>query len=153
MWNNTAVLLAILLVPVITYGGEIYKWTDENGQVHYGNSISKSQKSTAKEMEANNVSISNSQYSEYINHPAHKDKLIEATSPEADGAKADQVSSASNSEAIGEKANDKVSCAAKLDQFHRSQECFAPYQNVNGSFKPGAFEHCQAVKYPIECPL
>ena len=54
---------------------------------------------------------------------------------------------------IDEKANDKATCAAKWDRYHKSQECFAPYHNVDGTMKPGAFEHCTEVKYPTECPL
>jgi hypothetical protein len=54
---------------------------------------------------------------------------------------------------IDETANDKATCAAKWDRYHKSQECFAPYHNVDGTMKPGAFEHCTEVKYPTECPL
>jgi hypothetical protein len=58
-----------------------------------------------------------------------------------------------NSAPIDEKANDKATCAAKWDRYHKSQDCFAPYHNVDGSMKPGAFEHCTEVKEPSECPL
>jgi hypothetical protein len=54
---------------------------------------------------------------------------------------------------IDENANDKATCAAKWDRYHKSQACFAPYQNVDGTMKPGAFEHCTEVKYPAECPI
>jgi hypothetical protein len=54
---------------------------------------------------------------------------------------------------IDEKANDKATCAEKWDRYHKSQDCFAPYRNVNGTMKPGAFEHCTEVRYPSECPL
>jgi len=52
-----------------------------------------------------------------------------------------------------ESATDPATCAAKWARFHKSQECFAPYHNVNGSWKPGAFEHCKVYKSPDECPL
>lgn len=57
------------------------------------------------------------------------------------------------SESIDENAHDKETCAKKWDRFHKSQECFAPYHNVNGTMKPGAFEHCADIKPPSECPL
>jgi hypothetical protein len=53
---------------------------------------------------------------------------------------------------IDEKANDKATCAAKWDRYRKSQECFAPYHNVDGTMKPGAFENCTEVKEPTECP-
>jgi hypothetical protein len=54
---------------------------------------------------------------------------------------------------IDENANDKETCARKWDRYHRSQECFAPFHNVDGSMKPGAYEKCTDIKYPSECPL
>lgn len=56
-----------------------------------------------------------------------------------------------HSETIDEKANDTKTCAKKLERFHKSQDCFVPYQNVNGTMKPGAFENCTDIKYPTEC--
>ena len=64
-----------------------------------------------------------------------------------------QVPEPAASAPIDERATDKVSCAAKWDRYHKSQECFAPYMNVNGSMRPGAFENCTDVKAPTECPL
>ncbi len=52
---------------------------------------------------------------------------------------------------IDENATDPATCAAKWARFHKSQECFAPYHNVNGTLKPGAFEHCKNYKSPDEC--
>ena len=57
------------------------------------------------------------------------------------------------SESIDESAHDKATCAKKWDRFHKSQECFSPYHNVNGTMKPGAFENCTDIKPPNECPL
>lgn len=64
-----------------------------------------------------------------------------------------QVPEPASSVLIDESATDKASCTAKWDRYHKSQECFAPYMNVNGSMKPGAFENCTDVKAPTECPL
>jgi hypothetical protein len=47
----------------------------------------------------------------------------------------------------------KSDCKARLKQYWDSQACFAPYKTINGGFKPGAFEHCKVVKYPIDCPV
>jgi len=54
---------------------------------------------------------------------------------------------------IDENANDKETCARKWERYYKSQECFAPYHNVDGSMKPGAHENCTDIKYPAECPL
>jgi hypothetical protein len=53
---------------------------------------------------------------------------------------------------IDEKANDKATCAEKWDRYQKSEECFGPYHNVDGTMKPGAFEHCTDIKQPTECP-
>ena len=57
------------------------------------------------------------------------------------------------SKPIDENATDEKTCARKWERYHKSQDCFAPYHNVNGSMKPGAFENCIDIKSPIECPL
>jgi hypothetical protein len=57
-----------------------------------------------------------------------------------------------NPDPIDEKANDAATCAAKWDRYLKSQDCFAPYRNVNGTMKPGAFENCTEVNEPSECP-
>jgi hypothetical protein len=49
--------------------------------------------------------------------------------------------------------NDNDTCDAKWERYFKSQECFAPYRNANGSLKPGAYENCTEVKKPTECPL
>ena len=64
-----------------------------------------------------------------------------------------QASAPTDAAPINENANDKATCAAKWDRYHKSQECFAPYLNTNGSLKPGAFENCTEIKYPTECDL
>jgi hypothetical protein len=56
------------------------------------------------------------------------------------------------SEPIDEKATDKATCAAKWERYLKSQDCFAPYHNVDGSMKPGAFDNCIEYKEPSECP-
>ena len=57
-----------------------------------------------------------------------------------------------DSKPIDENANDKDTCASKWDRYLKSQDCFAPYHNVDGSMKPGAHENCTDIKYPAECP-
>lgn len=61
------------------------------------------------------------------------------------------ATSGKNDPVIDENATDSATCAAKWARFHKSQECFAPYHNVNGTMKPGAFEHCKNYKSPDEC--
>jgi hypothetical protein len=58
-----------------------------------------------------------------------------------------------NAEIIDESANDEEACAKKWERYRKSQECFAPYHNVNGTMKPGAYENCAEFQYPAECPL
>lgn len=64
-----------------------------------------------------------------------------------------KAASPDDSETIDENANDDKTCAKKWERYHKSQDCFAPYHNVNGTMKPGAFEHCVEVQTPLECSL
>jgi hypothetical protein len=62
------------------------------------------------------------------------------------------VSAPVYSDPIDEKANDKATCEAKWERYLKSQDCFAPYHNIDGSMKPGAFDNCIEYKEPSECP-
>ena len=35
-WTLSPSLLLLLLIPIAASAGDIYRWTDENGQVHFG---------------------------------------------------------------------------------------------------------------------
>jgi hypothetical protein len=65
----------------------------------------------------------------------------------------DTTAASARSSVIKEDAYDDKACAKKWERYHKSQDCFAPYQNVNGTMKPGATEHCVEVQTPSECPL
>ncbi len=55
---------------------------------------------------------------------------------------------------IDESKNDEKTCALKWDRYIRSMECFAPYHNVNGTMKAGAWDHCTEYRQPAsECPV
>ena len=71
----------------------------------------------------------------------------------ADAMVAPAARPADKSSAIDERANDKATCDRKWARYYKSQECFAPYHNVDGTMKPGAFRHCKQIRFPAECPL
>ncbi len=53
---------------------------------------------------------------------------------------------------IDESKNDEETCRLKWDRYIKSQECFAPFKNVNGTMKPGA-EYCTQYGEPSgDCP-
>lgn len=64
----------------------------------------------------------------------------------------DAAASSARSGVIKEDASDDKTCAKKWERYYKSQDCFAPYHNVNGTMKPGAEEHCVEVQTPLECP-
>ena len=64
-----------------------------------------------------------------------------------------QAAVPANPAAMDEKSDDQDTCDAKWERYFKSQECFAPYRNANGTLKPGAYENCTEVKKPSECPL
>lgn len=70
----------------------------------------------------------------------------------ANGQKDEHAPVSTYSEPINENANDKVTCARKWDRFYKSQVCFAPYRNKNGTMKPGALENCTDIQPPNQCP-
>ncbi len=147
MWIKSTLSLAVILTSAITYGCEIYKWTDENGQVHYDNSVPKSQRNVAEKINSRGVSILNSQYQETAvkGQLGQNNKPVEPTNSKAasNSTEVDRGSTAANDR--------RNSCAEEWRRYRESQACFAPYAKVGGGVKGEAFEHCTEVTQPAFC--
>ncbi|MFN0317777.1 MAG: DUF4124 domain-containing protein [Burkholderiales bacterium] len=58
---KTGVFLLCALVPAMTNAGTIYRWIDENGRVHYGDSKPDSEKNPAKPLDLSNSAVTDEQ--------------------------------------------------------------------------------------------
>jgi hypothetical protein len=58
MWIKSNVLLAFIFASVAAHAGEIYKWVDNDGQVHYGDAPPQAQESAAQKLTLKDSSVS-----------------------------------------------------------------------------------------------
>lgn len=140
---KSVVLLSIMLASATAYG-EVYKWTDEKGQVHYDNALSKSRKESAEKIKVKNVSVMQSEHPEggmrYVPSPREQNNQGTAT---PDAAAADSGAPAGNK---GSK------CEEEWRKYRESQACFAPYVIGGGrGVRAEAYEHCTSVSQPALC--
>lgn len=117
---------------------EIFKWTDEQGHVHYGNQVPEKYQRNSKPTHLNVAPPSTPAQPRYTPNAAELPKaqrkpgVIPAPPPLA----------ASKGESP---------CEIAQRKYRESDACFAPYRNATGGIKPEAFEHCTEMKEPPPC--
>jgi len=122
---------------------EIYKWTDDNGRVHYGNSIPESQKNKITKTFKSEPSSSGAQ--EPVS-PAQK-----LTPKNRSTVESASQSAAQSPPAPAQPSTKKSKCEEAWRKYEESQACFAPYVLYKGrGVKAEAFEHCTVVPQPTE---
>ena len=147
------VAVAAALLAVQVQAADIYQWTDDSGRVHMGDSVPDRYRSVAKVIDSAQFRTSEAARKEATAR-AERDKLranaVVANQPRA-RTQAPPRSQAQASQPVGAiKATEDAGaeCAAQQRLFRASQECFAPFVNVNGSVKPEAHSVCRVVTDP-----
>lgn len=146
--SKSAILLAYVLAvfaSAYSYGDEIYKWIDDKGQTHYGNSKPRSQNSVAEKVELR-ASIVDSPHLESVDQhlrgnaqPGDKPKSV------SDTANAAPVNA--NGTSTGDK---KSTCEEEWEKYRESLDCVAPYRTALGGIKEEVTQHCTIVKQPLD---
>jgi hypothetical protein len=140
--------LGITLVsPISAYSAEVYKWVDDTGGVHYGDSVPAPYKKQAErvnlpEMETLNFGVQRSNAGVAMDREAPvqrvpMDEQIGETSPGL----------LSSGQSGGFNAGE-ATCEEKMQRFMESQECFAPFRLANGAVRAEAFDYCTVVPQP-----
>lgn len=141
MVNRIAVLLVCSISFAVAQAGEIYKWKDANGKIHYGDSAHEAN-GTAKPIDLKNSALSEAQRQEVEARRA-KEKAVSPnnTAPAAAAPPSAPVAASGKESA----------CEEAWRKYRESDACFAPYRLVNGGIKAEAFQHCAEVKQPPPC--
>lgn len=149
--------------------GDIYRWVDDKGQVQLSDNVPEQFKKSATRVDSRQYELTPGQRKEAEARAARekarlakaaareaKAKAREAAGPvgaasAASAAKTSKAAAKPASAASGARA--AADCATLRRRYQESADCLAPFLNVNGSIKEGAFETCgPAVPYPAsEC--
>ena len=142
---RAACFVMIGLAPFAAEGAELFKWVDEKGRTHYGESIPDQYKKKATKIERTISDPTDAQRRDAVERSA-KEKL---RATEAPGAAPDTPPSNTTPQPTVSNTNVRGdSCEEQKQRYLESDLCFAPFRNANGTIKAEAFRHCVEVKEP-----
>jgi hypothetical protein len=150
-----AVSAILLAVPMLA--ATIYRWVDDQGQVHFSDVVPEKYRKTAKPIDAP-AGPSMEQQHEAAERAA-KDKARAAQmSKDRESNKATAPASASTAPASVKRPpmapDESTDCDTWRRLYRESLECFAPYRTARGATNAEAFEHCTPVlEPPARCGL
>ncbi|MFT7338511.1 MAG: hypothetical protein ACI92B_001841 [Marinobacter maritimus] len=164
----------LVILPLSFVSAEVFKWVDEAGNVHFGDSLPEKYRQTGKTLDVpvHEPSVADRQKAEAVAESirqaaelARERRLEEDERLEGDSEKTDQKM-ASNSVADQAPPNQLQPGQARLTRkqrmenyeaemarYRESQRCFAPYQMKGGGTRGYAFNKCQSVERPIHPDL
>lgn len=144
--------LAVLLATTAAQATTIYRWVDEKGRVQMSDAVPEKYKQSAKPIETKASGVSAEDLKAAQERAAKQKALADELTKRRTQEEAAKAQAAAAvvpaTKASGAKSTPPSDCASWRRVYRESQACFAPFQNVDGSFKPGAFEKCTEVANP-----
>lgn len=141
-------LFLLVTIPSTGIAGDIYRWVDDQGMVHYGDIVPDKYKDTATRKpelrdEHPVIDVRGNETEQDARTRAreileNKPLQPSRTAPTAEPAEATA-------------APQDPSCTQLWAEYNASQACFSTYRNANGSIRAEAFEHCKVVTEPARC--
>lgn len=133
-----AVLGGLLTLAVCQASAQVYKWKDANGNMHFSDKVPPEQEKKAARVELRGVDVPEANRREAEDRAARA-KAAASTKP---AEKPARPAGNAPAEPVPPQASRKQTREERMAAFRDSQECFQQYRNVNGSLRPGAYEHC-----------
>ena len=140
---RTVLGVAILLVANAGSSAEIYRWTDDKGEVHFGDAVPESAKASASKVDTSSSTISDAEHSAGEARLERARKEIDR--PER-GARPAAVSPARTPP-----GSSRTDCAAQWRAYNDSMACFDAFRMTSGAMRPEAFEKCESMVQPEPC--
>ena len=151
VYKVATLLLLFASVSLAAHGADIFRWVDENGKIHFGDSVPEQYKQRAKKLDSKGAEITSAQRQEaearLASEKARAESIRKAREAKSDEAQA----GAAPTPPVSPAANNANACEEELKKYLDSQTCFAPYVMKDGAVRPEAFQHCTVVKQPRGC--
>jgi hypothetical protein len=152
MWMSR--FLAVLLCAYsLAYANEIYRWVDENGRTHFGDSVPAKYKKSATRVDARQLEPTDAQQRQ----AAERAGLERAAFERARARPAQEENARVPSRRIppeqsagaGPSGNaNALDCETAQRLYRESIDCFARYMTVSGAPRAEAFDHCKVILDP-----
>jgi hypothetical protein len=146
------ILLAVgVLVAPLARSADIYRWVDEQGRTHISDTVPERYRGVATRLDAKPIEPTAQQRAEAADRAA-KDRAALADLDAARRAHAQAAAASAASAPSGSKRVAPVGseCDRLWQEYHESQECFAPYQLGPWGIKAEAFKKCKEVRNPSQ---
>ncbi len=140
----TVLGLTILLAANAASSAEIYRWTDDKGEVHFGDAVPESAKASASKVDTSNATISDAERNAGEARLERERKDI--ARPERGAGPA-----AANPAQTPPPGGRRSDCAAQWRAYNDSMACFDAYRMTSGAMRPEAFEKCESIVQPEPC--
>ncbi|MDX1755849.1 MAG: DUF4124 domain-containing protein [Marinobacter sp.] len=162
------VLVAALAFTLPSAQAEIYQWTDDNGNVHFGDRVPAQHREEADTVGLSGRIPNQDEVQAAQNRARRIQSAAEATAESNQQRRAEQDESDTEVEparrayapprqhfpelpplpqrATRQQREERYQ--QEMVRYRASMRCLAQYQNTNGSFKAEAFDRCEVVKRP-----
>jgi len=151
---RSATLAALFgLIWCAAHAGDVYRWVDGNGRVHFSDSVPDEFKKSATRIDSSKYEISEEQRlraQERAADDAAKARALEnqrARAAEKDAHAASQAA-ATAKRAPRATAGGSNDCEEQHRRYRESIACFAPYVTTQGAVRAEAYEKCETVSDP-----
>ena len=142
MLPKAALVFLVLICASPSHGAELYRWTDEMGRVHFGDSPPGTTKNKAKAVDLKSSDVSPEE-AQAARARLEKEKArLNQPSPRAALLPEDKTP------ASDQEGGKESSCAEQWAKYDESWACFNPYRIQGGAVKEEAFAHCTEIKTP-----
>ena len=136
-----AVLLPCLFAALNAVGAEVYRWTDDQGRVVYGDRVPERHERKARPVDVTApVTVPGARQ----RAPAPR-RSSDAPAPRAAG-----PGVIGESQALPKLADADARCAAAWQRYNESYACFDQYR-AGGKVQAEGYAHCEPVLMPSDC--
>ncbi|PPC86837.1 MAG: DUF4124 domain-containing protein [Methylotenera sp.] len=135
------ILMLVLGLSIVALShAKVYEWVDEKGTKHYGDKVPDKYKKQSKtlDIKQNDTSFGNDKQSTPKPAPLVKPQQTQPVVTETP-----QLNDVPNVS-----TNSRDNCEKQIQEYKKSQDCFAPFVIVGGGVKPEAFKYCKEIKQP-----
>lgn len=150
--RRSALAAAVVSAPVVAPCADIYRWVDDQGRTHIADTVPERYKSVATKLDSKVVEPTARQRAEALDRAA-KDRAkvaeLEAAARQAQPP-ASAASAAPPRSATRRNPAAGSECDRLWQEYHESQECFAPYQMGPTGIKAEAYSKCKEVRNPSQ---
>lgn len=152
-------IIAVALVLASPAVADIYKWVDNDGNIHFGERVPAEHEDQVKTVNLGKLEPDQDAVDEARKRNERIRNAAEATAESnarwdnvAEDARAQQATSVpSGPPPLPQRPTHKQKQERyeyELRRYRESMDCFAPYKNANGSTKAEAFEKCEVLSQP-----